>query len=93
MNWSHGSVNTPQMVTELLRRRATENLIAFTEYTFPNYRAAPPHHKIAEALEIIAGGVADVRHCAYPLKDARLAFELSDYRPVKLNSLMRAELS
>jgi hypothetical protein len=42
-------VNDEQIATELLRRkRATESLIAFTEFTFPNCHAAPPHHKIAE---------------------------------------------
>jgi hypothetical protein len=35
----------------LRRRRATESLIAFTEYTFERYRALPHFEKIAEALE------------------------------------------
>ena len=42
---------------ELLRRRmARGNLIAFTEYTFERYRAAPHHHLIADKLEAVARG-------------------------------------
>jgi hypothetical protein len=64
MSWSHSSVSDRQIATELLRRRrATESLIAFTEYTFERYRTASHHTKIAEALEMIADGV---RMCAQP---------------------------
>lgn len=40
----------------LARRRARDGLIAFTEYTFPGYRAAPHHRRIAEALERVERG-------------------------------------
>lgn len=46
-----------QIATELLRRkRASENLIAFTEYTYPRYRTAPHHQIIADRLEKVAKG-------------------------------------
>jgi predicted phage terminase large subunit-like protein len=42
---------------ELLRRRyARSSLIAFTRYTFPDYRPAPHHDLIAEKLEAVAAG-------------------------------------
>ena len=45
---------------ELLRRKdAAQNLIAFTEYTFPRYRTAPHHKQIAEQLERIERGEID----------------------------------
>ncbi len=45
---------------ELLRRKdATENLIAFTEYTFPRYRTAEHHRTIASQLERIERGEID----------------------------------
>ena len=44
---------------ELLRRHdAQRSLIAFTEYTFPRYRAAHHHRLIAARLErLLTGGV------------------------------------
>jgi len=45
---------------ELLRRTdATENLISFTEYTFPRYRTAKHHRIIAEQLERVERGEID----------------------------------
>lgn len=43
----------------LRRTDATENLIAFTEYTFPRYRTAPHHKLIAEHLERVERGELD----------------------------------
>lgn len=40
----------------LARRRARHGLIAFTEYTYPGYRAAAHHHRIADALERVERG-------------------------------------
>lgn len=46
-----------QILAELLRRkRATEGLINFTEYTFPRYRTAKHHRIIAEQLERLERG-------------------------------------
>jgi predicted phage terminase large subunit-like protein len=52
---------TPQQVArELLKRTdARENLIAFTEYTFPRYRTAEHHRIIAEQLERVERGEID----------------------------------
>lgn len=48
------------MARELLRRKdAAENLIAFTEYTFPRYRTARHHRIIAEQLERVSRGEVD----------------------------------
>ena len=45
---------------ELLRRTdAAQNLIAFTEYTFPRYRTAKHHRQIAEQLERVERGEID----------------------------------
>lgn len=45
---------------ELLRRDdATKSLIAFTEYTFPNYRTAKHHRTVAEQLERVERGEVD----------------------------------
>lgn len=42
---------------ELLRRRAArKSLIDFTRYTFPGYRPAPHHRRIAEKLEAVERG-------------------------------------
>lgn len=44
-------------MAELLRRkRATENLVEFTEFTYPKYRTAPHHRIIAEHLERVERG-------------------------------------
>lgn len=40
----------------LARRQARAGLIPFTEYTYPTYRAAPHHRRIAEALERVERG-------------------------------------
>jgi len=48
------------VLTELLKRTdAHENLIAFTEYTFPRYRTAKHHQLIAEQLERVERGEID----------------------------------
>lgn len=42
---------------EILRRRlARRGLLAFTRYTFPDYRPAPHHQAIAEKLDAVAAG-------------------------------------
>ena len=41
------------------RQLAQQSLIAFTEWTFPKYRAANPHRKIAEQLERVERGEVD----------------------------------
>jgi predicted phage terminase large subunit-like protein len=60
MSWSR-SLMTPRLAaTELLRRtEATEDLIAFTEYTFDRYRTAAHHRLIAEQLERVERGEVD----------------------------------
>lgn len=59
-NWSLSSVTPQQIARELLRRKdAAENLIAFTEYTFPRYRTAAHHRIIAEQLERVERGEID----------------------------------
>src|SRR6516225_1071498 len=51
------SVSPKEAAAELLRRRmARQSLIAFTRYTFPQYRPAPHHQRIAEALEAVERG-------------------------------------
>ena len=46
-----------EIAAELLRRkRATENLIDFTEFTFPRYRTAEHHKKVAHHLERVIKG-------------------------------------
>jgi len=48
------------MLTELLRRkRATESLIPFTEFTLPQYKPAAHHVLIAEKLEALERGEID----------------------------------
>lgn len=59
-SWSPSSVTPQQIAQELLRRKdAAENLVAFTEYTFPRYRTAGHHKIIAEQLERIERGEVD----------------------------------
>ena len=42
---------------EILKRRAAQqSLIAFTEYTSPEYEAADHHREIAESLEAVERG-------------------------------------
>lgn len=49
-----------EIARELLRRkRASENLIRFTEYTLPSYEAAAHHQMIAEKLEAVERGDID----------------------------------
>ncbi len=46
-----------EIAKELLRRKkATESLIDFTEFTFPRYQPAPHHHRIAHELERVIKG-------------------------------------
>ena len=43
--------------TELLRRRAARaDLLAFTRYTYPSYRADPAHALIAASLDRVVAG-------------------------------------
>src|SRR6185369_10865873 len=59
-SWSPSSVTPQQIARELLKRKdAAENLIAFTEYTFPRYRTAGHHRIIAEQLERVERGEID----------------------------------
>ena len=44
---------------ERTRRAATNDLISFTEYTFPRYEAAPFHRQIAAQLERVERGEVD----------------------------------
>lgn len=51
---------TPQLAAqELLKRKAARNsLIAFTQYTFPQYKVDPVHELIARSLdEVVAGNI------------------------------------
>lgn len=51
------NLTSAQAAAELLRRRqARKSLIAFTRYTFPRYRPAPHHYKIADKLEAVERG-------------------------------------
>lgn len=53
-------MSAAQAATELLRRTdAAQNLIAFTEYTFPRYRTAEHHRIISEQLERVERGEID----------------------------------
>ena len=59
-SWSPSSVTDEQIENELLKRlEAQDNLIAFTEYTYPRYRTAAHHKTIAEQLERIERGEID----------------------------------
>jgi predicted phage terminase large subunit-like protein len=59
-SWSPSSVTPQQIARELLRRTdARENLIEFTEYTFPRYRTAQHHRIIARQLERVERGEID----------------------------------
>jgi predicted phage terminase large subunit-like protein len=51
-------VLTPEdAAAELLRRRmARQGLLAFTRYTFPDYRPAPHHRLITDTLDAVARG-------------------------------------
>jgi predicted phage terminase large subunit-like protein len=44
---------------ERTRRAATNDLISFTEYTFPSYAPAAPHRQIAEQLQRVERGEVD----------------------------------
>ena len=48
-----------RLQTVLDRRTARQNLIAFTEYTYPRYISTTLHGKVAEALERIEQGTID----------------------------------
>lgn len=53
-------MSAEQAATELLRRTdAANNLIAFTEYTFPRYRTAEHHRIISAQLERVERGEID----------------------------------
>ena len=59
-NWSRSSVTPEMAARELLRRMdAQENLISFTEFTFPRYRTAQHHRIIAGQLERVERGEID----------------------------------
>ena len=50
----------------MARRQAKQSLIAFTEYTLPEYRAAQHHRDIAAALEAVERGEIDRLMIAMP---------------------------
>ena len=59
-SWSRSSMTASRAASELLRRtKATKDLIAFTEYTFPRYQTAAHHRIIAEQLERVDRGEID----------------------------------
>src|SRR4029450_11154790 len=59
-NWAPSSMTLVRAAKELLKRtEATEDLIAFTEYTFDRYRTAPHHRLIAQHLERVERGEID----------------------------------
>src|SRR5262245_58592927 len=59
-SWAAKSVTPEKAAAEIIRRLdAVENLIPFTEYTFPRYRTAPHHRKVAEQLERVERGEID----------------------------------
>jgi predicted phage terminase large subunit-like protein len=52
-------VSRAEAASELLsRRQARKDLIAFTEFTLPNYAAVAHHYKIAEALHRVVDGAS-----------------------------------
>ncbi|MGE0629767.1 MAG: phage terminase large subunit [Hyphomicrobiaceae bacterium] len=56
----NSSVSPQQAAQELLRRRtARKSLLAFTEYTYPQYVAAAHHKLIADHLEAVVRGDID----------------------------------
>ena len=68
-----------QIATELLRRkRATESIVDFTEYTFARYRTAQHHRRIAEQLERVERG--EVKRLALLLPPRHGKSELASKR-------------
>ncbi len=68
-----------EMAKELLRRKlATENLVDFTEYTFPRYRTAQHHRIISEQLERVERG--EVKRLALLLPPRHGKSELASKR-------------
>jgi predicted phage terminase large subunit-like protein len=60
VRWSHSAMTPRRAAAELLRRDdARRDLVAFTEYTFPNYRPARHHRLIAAQLERLLRGEVD----------------------------------
>lgn len=56
----NSNISPQQAAQELLKRRkASQSLIAFTEYTLPSYVTAGHHHLIAEKLEEVEKGNID----------------------------------
>src|SRR5215469_11730459 len=59
-NWSPSSVTIEQVMEQVeWRLEAQKSLIAFTEFTFPRYRTAGIHKRIAEQLERVERGEID----------------------------------
>lgn len=51
------SVSPQEAANELLaRRRARNSILAYTKYTFPQYKVDPAHHVIAEHLDAVVAG-------------------------------------
>src|SRR6188768_1247366 len=60
LNWSRSSMTPLRAAKTLLKwDDAANNLIDFTEYTFPKYRTARHHRAIAEQLERVERGEID----------------------------------
>jgi predicted phage terminase large subunit-like protein len=58
--WTRATMTPGRAAAELLRRDdACRDLIAFTEYTFPDYRPAQHHRLIAAQLERVLAGEVD----------------------------------
>jgi hypothetical protein len=58
--WTRATMTPARAAAELLRRDdASHDLIAFTEYTFPGYRPAWHHRRIAAQLERVLAGEVD----------------------------------
>src|SRR5579883_1901603 len=59
-NWSRSSMTPQRAAAELIRRLdASQSLIKFTEFTYPRYRTADIHRKIAAQLERVERGEID----------------------------------
>ena len=86
-------ITPAEAAQELLRRRhARRNLLDFTKYTFPKFRAAPHHELIAEKLDAVLEGKIDrlmifmpPRHGKSELASVRLpAYALGKYPDIQI---------
>lgn len=86
-------ITIEEAAEELLKRkRARRGLLAFTQYTFPKYRAAPHHKLIADKLDQVLRGEVDrlmifmpPRHGKSELASVRFpAFALGKYPDIQI---------